>query len=229
MREVKSAIVGHCPVAMVASYGSSLGWITHGNRVRLADSQGESEMPNKRRRRIELNAKYVREILDYDPNTGIFRWRPRATFSIGWSTRWQGAVAGWVIRGHLQIQIDGANYYAHRVAWLHHDGAWPDGQLNHRNGVRGDNRIANLRIADGSQNSCNKAMQRNNVSGYIGVHFNAQNGRWRATINKNKKRFDVGFFDSAEDAAAAREKEDKRLHGEFAAETRIANYSSSHD
>lgn len=173
-------------------------------------------MPKRRAGRKKLSAEYVRSILDYDPKTGHLHWRPRNTFSIGWNTRWVGAVAGFLVKGHLQIQIDGANYYAHRLAWLHFYGTWPLEQIDHINRDRRDNRINNLRLANHAENCRNKGMQRNNTSGYTGVSFEHQRGLWRARITRDKKALFDAFFETAEEASVAREAALESVHGRFA-------------
>jgi hypothetical protein len=96
-----------------------------------------------RAKRTILTAALVRELLDYDPKTGVFRWR---------STTRKGEQAG-SVAGSLQsdgiwrILVNGREYNAHRLAWLHVYGKWPPLVLNHINGDKADNRIANLREA----------------------------------------------------------------------------------
>ncbi len=163
----------------------------------------------------KLSAEYVRSILEYDPVTGVFRWKWRVSLSPAWSVRWAGRAAGFTVRGHTQIQIGGSNFYAHRLAWLHVHGEWPPEQVDHINGDRSDNRLANLRLANNSENGCNKSMQRNNTSGAVGVTFHPQTGKWRARINKNgQKKFD-GLFDTKDAAVAARGAALRDIHGAF--------------
>ena len=93
------------------------------------------------------------------------------------------------MKGYLQIQLPKPhNYYAHQVAWLWVYGEWPTSQIDHINRVRSDNRIANLRMANDSENGCNKGMQRNNQSGFTGVWFANWRGKWEASISKDGQR-----------------------------------------
>jgi len=150
----------------------------------------------------------VRELFEYDPETGELIRR----VSRGRSP--QGAIAGCLDRdGYLLLKIDGLNYKAHRVAWLYAHGAWPADQLDHINGKRSDNRIANLRLASHAENSRNRYRSRNNTSGYKGVDFNR--GRWRALIGTGGKNLHLGYFSSAAEAHAAYCRAAQELFGEF--------------
>jgi hypothetical protein len=165
-----------------------------------------------------LTAEFVRSILDYDRATGIFRWRLRADRPKKWNTRYAGTIAGASVKGYVHIQIPKpTNYYAHVLAWLYVYGEWRPDEIDHRNRKRSDNRIENLRIADYSQNGCNKCMQRNNTSGVVGVIFHPQTGKWRARINKNRAVVFDALFDSLAAAKSARAVALRELHGQFAA------------
>jgi HNH endonuclease/AP2 domain len=166
-----------------------------------------------------LTKEFVRSILDYDPDTGVFRWKHRADRAQRWNTRYAGKISGTIDPfGYVIIQIEkGSNYRAHILAWLYMTGEWRPGGVDHRHGIRNDNRFSELRRASPSENGSNKRMQSNNSSGHIGVHFDRQRGKWRARINYKNRMYDVGFFDTPEAAAAARAERLKEIHGEFAA------------
>jgi hypothetical protein len=101
-----------------------------------------------------LTAERLRELLDYDPETGRFIWRkdhPTAKHIKA------GSVAGTKNgRGYWVIGVAGAKYVAHRLAWLYVTGEWPAHLVDHENGDRLDNRFANLREATDSQNNFNR-------------------------------------------------------------------------
>lgn len=97
-----------------------------------------------------LTAERVREILDYDPLTGVFRWAIRTSPAAA-----AGDVAGSLYAGYRRIRIAGRAYLAHRLAWLHVHGEWPAGEVDHRNGNPGDNRIGNLRVVTPQENKHN--------------------------------------------------------------------------
>lgn len=161
-----------------------------------------------------LSPEQLHSVLDYDPGTGLFRWREGID-------HWRaGLPAGtrsldYVLIG---IKMDGRKrlYRAHRLAWLYVHGEWPDGQVDHINGVKHDNRIANLRVATNQQNAINRAVRMDNTSGYKGVSWNKRSGRWLAHISYGGKIRHLGLFDDIEDAITAYSLAAQRYHGEFA-------------
>ena len=80
----------------------------------------------------------LKERLHYDPDTGIFTW-----LKMSRQPKRLGSVAGGRCDGYIQIYLDGLIYRAHRLAWLYMTGEWPVGYLDHKNGVRDDNRWCN--------------------------------------------------------------------------------------
>lgn len=160
-------------------------------------------------------AEFVRSVLDYNPQTGIFVWRFRPEYPPKWNTRFAGKVAGCVVGGYLMISLGRHDkYLSHRLAWLHFYGEWPENYIDHINRVRHDNRIANLRLATPSENRCNAGMSKKNTSGYIGVTFLP--ARWQASIFVKGKRVWHGTFNTAEEGHAARQARIAEIHGEFA-------------
>lgn len=160
-----------------------------------------------------LTAERLRELLDYDLATGVFTWRVRrgGTANIG-------TVAGRKAQasGYLLIRVAGAAYLAHRLAWLYIHGEFPPCKLDHRNGVRTDNRIANLRLANDSQNNMNKAMHSNNTSGIKGVFWHAGAQKWMASIGVHKRQKYLGLFIDKEASAAAYAQAAAEHFGEYA-------------
>jgi hypothetical protein len=153
----------------------------------------------------------LKQLLSYDPETGKFIWlvtTPRAP---------KGAEAGVKMgMGYRLIGLDGVRYLAHRLAWFYVHGEWPVEMIDHINGIRDDNRIANLRNATARQNSINSKTSRHNTSGYRGVSFSSRKKKWHARITSEYQVHPLGYFDTKEAAYAAYCEAAKRLHGEFA-------------
>ena len=155
--------------------------------------------------RPELTAEYLRSILHYDPETGIFTWKVRTSNRVK-----VGDVAGSPDDlGYLLISIQNRNYKAHRLAWLYVYGEWPKDQIDHINRDRADNRIENLREVTNKQNQQNTSKSSRNTSGHTGVRWHKQNSRWQARIMHNQKEIYLGCFTDIEDAVAARKAGEK--------------------
>jgi hypothetical protein len=152
-----------------------------------------------------LTAEYLRDLLAYDPDTGIFT-RRRDSFNNG-AVRWKaGSIVGGVSKhfGYVIIGIQDFHYRAHRLAWLYVHGEWPKGLIDHINEVRHDNRLSNLRVADQSGNMHNiRAAQKNSSTGLRGVSWFSRDRRWVAQLAVNGKRLRLGYFLTADAARAA--------------------------
>lgn len=173
-------------------------------------------MPRIMKRFDALSYARLREVLSYDPETGIFVWLIRSGES-EWNGKNAGNVAGSVNgHGYVQIKIDGFRYLAHRLAWFYTTGIRPNHFIDHADGVRTNNRIANLRKADDFQNSANSCVRRDNRTGYKGVSYSAANGKYRSAITSNGKRYYLGSFPTAQKAHDAYKAAAIKLHGEFA-------------
>ncbi len=154
-----------------------------------------------------LNPNRLREVMEYNSETGIFRWRLRL------SNRVQiGDFAGCLTpTGYISCNIDGKPYKAHRLAWLYVYGNLPSEQIDHINGCRSDNRIVNLRQANNAENQQNRLAQKNNTSGFLGV-CPFPNNKWRAQIRVNGKNFHLGLYKTKDLAFEAYQYAKKNLH-----------------
>jgi len=162
---------------------------------------------------MKISHDFLRSILNYSPETGLFEWK------ISKGTKKVGSIAGAINRtGYFAITIDKHRYLSHRLAWFYFYGVWPNEDVDHKNRVRTDNRIANLRLASKSQNQFNSSIRKDNTSGYKGVYYCAREGKYLAQIMVNRKRISLGYHTSAIDAHRAYQKASLTYHGEFSSE-----------
>ena len=126
-----------------------------------------------------ITARRVREVLSYDSETGAFTRLARLAQRHQVGDRADFLVTGGGAAGYRRVAIDSRRFLAHRVAWLYVHGAWPSRQIDHINGDRGDNRIANLRDASPKLNVENQRRARaDSAIGMLGVHLHKQSMRW---------------------------------------------------
>lgn len=140
----------------------------------------------------ELSRKELQWLYHYNRDDGLFRHRVT------------DQVVGRLRKdGYRRISIHGVPYFAHRLALFYVNGAWPDGDVDHINGIRSDNRLENLRPATRSQNLHNPNRKKNssNTSGFPGVR--AHGKKWVASIKINYRPIHVGTYDTPEQAHAA--------------------------
>lgn len=163
----------------------------------------------QRQKRPIASVDRVRELLDYEPDTGIFRWRARR------GRVQAGSVAGSpAVRGYVSISVDNVLYRAHRLAFVCMDGRWPRGDVDHIDGDVSNNRYANLREASRSENMQNqrRALANNKSSGLLGVSLHKQTGRWQARITLSGKDHFLGRFDTPEMAHSAYLAAKRQIH-----------------
>lgn len=156
-----------------------------------------------------LSADRLRAVVHYDPETGRF------TRTVRLAQRHQVGddACHRMSNGYLRIAIDSKRYLAHRAAWLYVYGEWPN-VIDHINGDRTDNRIANLRSGTQAQNAQNRrsAQADNRSSGLLGVTWHSQNRKWCAHVTLNGKKKHVGLFDDPKVAHEAYLKAKRTLH-----------------
>lgn len=149
-----------------------------------------------------LTADEVRSALDYDPSSGVF------------TRRGSGWVAGGLRPdGYRIISVLGERRLAHRLAWVYAYGAWPAMHLDHINGRRSDNRIANLRLATNRENMQNLHLaHRDSTSQRLGVSWDSGRSRWLAQISDGTRNIFLGRFVEEVEAEAAYLQAKARLH-----------------
>lgn len=169
-----------------------------------------------------ITPNYLRECMDYDPQAGVLTWkiRPPFHFSDGtkaaehqaaiWNAKYAGkeAFLGIGNHGYRTSSVGGKRFTGHRVAWAIHYGEWPEGEIDHINGNRCDNRIANLRDVSRRENAKNLATKSGRVRG---VYWYPPTSRWAVKIQSDGVQRHIGYFINKNDAIAARQDAERRL------------------
>ena len=160
---------------------------------------GPERPENKRKKATMLTVERLREILDYDPESGAFAWK------ISTSNRAPvGSSAGTDHgNGYRVIAIDRCTHYAHHLAWLFIYGEYPNQEMDHIDGNRANNKISNLRHGTHAQNMQNLSLRATNKSGMTGVSWLKNYGKWEAYITVNYKKINLGYYDDLQEAGAA--------------------------
>ena len=155
----------------------------------------------KVRSRPPITQERLKELVRYDPETGLFTSiKKRRGCKLGSILGTSIGKAEYLVM-HLDYQL----YYAHRLAWFYRTGEWPDPEVDHENGRRTDNRWVNLREAT-------RVQQRQNQGGVLGAYLDKRRGVWCGQIVVNKKRVNLSAFPTAEAAHAAYVEAKARLH-----------------
>lgn len=161
-----------------------------------------------------MGLKHIREYLSYDPETGIFTWikrPPRGRVAVG------GRAGSFDRDGYWRIKFGGKEYRASRLAWFFVHGVMPPDEMDHRNHIRDDDRLDNLRPATPGQNKQNRRVENGKLySQFKGVCWNKGSGKWQASIYVDGRLKHLGCFDSELDAASAYDAAAAEHFGEFA-------------
>lgn len=148
-----------------------------------------------------LTQERLKEILHYDPATGIFTWIVSPSKNVK-----SGSVPGTLYKNHsgneyLRVTIKRRHYRLHRLAWLYVYGDFPE-LIDHINGNGLDNRIENLRSVSSSENSRNTKLS---VKSKYCVHgITKVKNRYKVVIGYQMKQIYIGSFRSVDDAVRAR-------------------------
>ena len=135
---------------------------------------------------------YLRSILDYSPDTGIFTWKQK--LSRGQNI---GDVAGYYdTRGYLTIRIRNSLFRGHRLAYYYVTEVDPcENKIDHKDRNKSNNVFTNLRLADASSNGHNTGKQ--------AVSVDKRNGRFRAAITIRGTYYHLGMFATVFEALCA--------------------------
>lgn len=161
--------------------------------------------------RNDLTQEYLKSILKYEPETGLWFWLIQAGLNVG-----EGSIAGSIQNGYLVIGIDCKVYMAHRLAHLYMTGKWPENEVDHENRIRSDCRWENIRNAKHNQNQYNAKVKSNSKSGIKGIRL--KYNKWESRIRINGKPTHLGYFSTPEEAHEAYLKAAIANFGEFASD-----------
>lgn len=157
---------------------------------------------------VEVTQDRLKALYLYDKVTGIF------------TSKLYGKSVGFAHRGYLAVKLwhngKERKFKLHQLAWLYVNGKWPSSMLDHKNGIKTDNRIENLREVTSKQNAENRGLYKTSSglprSGYKGVHWVRANNKWRSSIGHNGQVIYLGLFDDPAEASAAYVKAAQSLH-----------------
>lgn len=157
---------------------------------------------------------YLLKTFRYEPDSGRLYWRRRADARPQWNAKYAGKEAGnYLNRGRVGITLAGLHLRAHRVIWKMMHGTEPV-EIDHIDCDGHNNKLANLRECTRAQNMQNRKGRAK--SGYKGVTWHAQSGRWNARIYAKGKQRSLGYYDTPEEANSAYADAAKLHFGEFA-------------
>lgn len=168
-------------------------------------------------RALELSAENVHDLFRYDPDSGKLFWKHRGleyfqdgprknSTAAAWNTRNAGReITRRSSKGYIKPNVFGRDEYSHRIIWLLVNGDWPEGQVDHINGIKHDNRLANLRVVTNQENGMNQRRRSTNASGVQGVGWHKNRRKWQASITIDGRKLHLGLFDEFDAAVAARD------------------------
>lgn len=165
-----------------------------------------------------ISVDVARSLIRYEHDTGKMFWKTRNSQHIkkpcslkSWNTRYaETEITTLDNKGYLFCSIYGKQYRAHRLAWLIFYGEWPN-FIDHKDGIRTNNRIDNLASVTVQQNHMNLSIASNNTSGVTGVYFNKKRGIWCAQMKFNGITYHLGSSRDKEEAIAMRLAEQEKL------------------
>lgn len=175
--------------------------------------------------RTELTVEYLYEcfVPDFDKGILIWRERPRHHFKTQgaqntFNTRFSGKVAGRPHNsGYMQVSVGCVIYLTHRLLYSMYRGSMleKDEFVDHVDTDKLNSSISNLRIVTRSQNGMNRGNQVNNTSGFAGISWSKERGKWEVHIKIDGRKINLGRFDNIEKARLTRVNAEIEYFGEY--------------
>lgn len=175
--------------------------------------------------KADLTAAQLRELVSYDPETGVFVWlrRPSAMFATqrgasSWNAKYPGKRAGSANQSNRYetIRIFDCGHYAHRLAWLYMNGEMPKFEIDHKDGNGFNNKYSNLRDVNSRINSENLRQARKSKKKYrLGVYeivSRKLKKPFTASIKVKGKAIFLGYFETEDQAYDAYLRSKRELH-----------------
>ena len=153
-----------------------------------------------------IDQETVKKLFHYDAESGMLLWRNGNGRNV---KPWQEAKSS-NGQGYYTVKINGTSYRVHRLIWLYVNGNFPDKYIDHKNRVRSDNRLCNLRDVNSTDNAQNISLPSHNKSGHIGVSWIKSHNCWTVFVKVNKKNKWLGYYKNLDDAVAARKAGEKQ-------------------
>ena|SRR6478752_2440739 len=157
----------------------------------------------------------LKELLNYDPESGIFTWISPPKTAIRFLGKKAGAVTRKGTGKYVHISVDAVQYKAHRLAFLYMEGSFPDGHIDHIDGNGLNNRFVNLRLCTREQNRHNSPPMARNTTGHKNVTQRKPTWGFNVTIKIKGKTMNFGTYKTIEEAVEKAKQARIDLHGEF--------------
>jgi len=160
-----------------------------------------------------LTPETVRELLQLDPESGKMFWNPRPREAFpneriwrSWNTRFAGteALTADNGKGYRYGVVSYQRVYAHRVVWLLTHGEWPQGEIDHIDRNRSNNRPHNLRVVSHVENCANRGLSAANTSGHANISLSSDRQKWCVNKRLAGRKIAIGRYDTLDQAIAAR-------------------------
>jgi hypothetical protein len=155
-----------------------------------------------------IDQQTVKRLFYYDAESGMLIWRNGNGRNV---KPWQEAKAS-NGQGYYSVKIDGNSYRVHRLIWLYVYGNFPEKDIDHKNRIRNDNRLCNLRDVSRTDNCQNISLPNHNKSGHMGVSWIRSHNCCTVYVKVNKKNKWLGYYKNLNDAIEARKEGEKKYY-----------------